>query len=490
MFTLCTDASSQGLGAVLEQSGHAVAYYSRSLSIAEHNYSVIEQECLAIVESLKRFRHYLIGRKFQILTDHKPLEWLASQKSIGRLWRWAVIIQEYEFTIKHRRGQENSNADALSRLYNPTSIEEDIDHTVDSLQGESDRRVTNCAEWDLEHSAVTELTELPNLVEVNLEQRKDKIISKLMQEMRVFPLNERFSGPEWNETNLRRYKQLQHQLQIINGVLVRNYKIEPFSETRTVLIYPDTMKISVLSQVHDEAGHQGIEKTLSRLKLVAFWVNMASDVVNYVTSCEVCQRGKLALPVKAPLQNTPIGRTMQLFQVDILEIPMSDNGNKYLLVGEDAFSKWLECFPMKDQKAETITNLLVDLFARLGTPEFLHSDQGRNFESCLLKETCKSLGIKKTRTTAYHPQGNSLVERGNRTILQMLRCYVEKSHEWEKFFPLVLYAYRTTKHASTGITPFELMYGRDPPNMIHLKTPAEYDPSSYDVSSQEIGGTP
>ena len=149
--------------------------------------------------------------------------------------------------------------------------------------------------------------------------------------MRVFPLNERFSGPEWNETKLRRYKQLQHQLQIINGVLVRNYKIEPFSETWTVLIYPDTMKISVLSQVHDEAGHQGIEKTLSRLKPVAFLVNMASDVVNYVTSCEASQRGKLALPVKAPLQNTPIGRTMQLFQVDILEIPMSDKGNKYFI---------------------------------------------------------------------------------------------------------------------------------------------------------------
>ena len=108
---------------------------------------------------------------------------------------------------------------------------------------------------------------------------------------------------------------------------------------------------------------------------------------------------------------------------------------------------------MKDQKAETITNLLVDLFARLGTPEFLHWDQGRNFESCLLKETCKSLGIKKTRTTAYHPQGNSLIERGNRTILQMLRCYVEKSHEWEKFLPLVLSSFGATKHASTGITP-------------------------------------
>ena len=86
--TLCTDASSHGLGAVLEQNGHAIAYYSRSLKISEKNYSVVEQECLAIVEALKRFRHYLQGRKFQIFTDHKPLEWLANQKSIGRLRRW------------------------------------------------------------------------------------------------------------------------------------------------------------------------------------------------------------------------------------------------------------------------------------------------------------------------------------------------------------------------------------------------------------------
>ena len=97
---------------------------------------------------------------------------------------------------------------------------------------------------------------------------------------------------------------------------------------------------------------------------------------------------------------------------------MSTNGNKYLLVGEDAFSKWLECFPMKDQKAKTITSML-DTVGYFCTPEFLHSDQGRNFESAVLKETCKSLGIKKTHTTAYHPQGNSLV--AIRSILQMFR---------------------------------------------------------------------
>ena len=100
--------------------------------------------------------------------------------------------------------------------------------------------------------------------------------------------------------------------------------------------------------------------------------------------------------------------------------------------------KWIECYPIEDQRAKTITTILVELFARLGILDYLHSDQGRNFESTLLKETCKSLEIVMTHTTAYHPQRNALVECSNRTVLEMLRCYTEKSYDWEENLPLVL----------------------------------------------------
>ena len=93
-----------------------------------------------------------------------------------------------------------------------------------------------------------------------------------------------------------------------------------------------------------------------------YWVGMTVDVEKYIVSCEKCQKAKLLRPVKAPLQNTPIGRTMQLFQVDVVEVPMGVKGNRYLLVGEDEFSKWIECHPMKDQTSETITTILVDIF--------------------------------------------------------------------------------------------------------------------------------
>ena len=453
-FELYTDASGTGLGAVLEQNGHVIAYYSRTLRGAERNYSTIEQECLAIVESLKRFRHYLIGRQFAIFTDLKPLEWLHTQKAVGRLWRWGVLIQEYDFEIIHRRGKENINADALSRSHD-------------------DNKEESCS--------ATKIILFPDLEEVRKQQLNDKIIGRVIFEMEAIPRKEQFIGGLWHSQDFKRFKQIQSQLLLHNGVLLRNYKVEPFSNLHCVIIVPDTMKEEFLEQAHDEAGHQGVERTLDRLKRMAYWVGMTTTVNEYVNSCDKCQKVKLSLPTQAPLLNTPCGRPLQMMQVDVLEVPLSLDGNKYLLVVEDTFSKWLEAYPMKNQKSETITNLLVQTFSRLGIPEYIHSDQGANFESALLKETCRALGIRKTRTSAYHPQGNSLVERSNRTILQMLRCYVEESWEWEKYLPLVLYAYRTTKHATTKVTPFQLMFGRDPLGNFHTEESITHDPTSYET---------
>ena len=147
---------------------------------------------------------------------------------------------------------------------------------------------------------------------------------------------------------------------------------------------------------------------------------------------------------------------------DVLEVPVSSNNNRYLLVVQDYFTKWVEVVPMPDQTATRIVSALTKIFCTLGIPEVLHSDQGRNFESLLLKETLKAFGTNKSHTTAYHPRGDGLVERFNHSLLQMLRSYVETKEEWEKYLPLVLYTYRTAVHSSTGFTPFELMYGRRP----------------------------
>jgi hypothetical protein len=165
--------------------------------------------------------------------------------------------------------------------------------------------------------------------------------------------------------------------------------------------------------------------------------------------------------------------------VDVLEVPISYNNNRYLLVIQDYFTKWAEAIPMRDQTAARITAELVKVFSVLGLPDVLHSDQGQNFESTMLKETLQAFGITKSRTTAYHPQGDGMVERLNRSLLQLLRSYVDKEPaDWERYLPLILYAYRTTMHSSTGVSPFQLMFGRQPRSS-DLDHQLAFDASSY-----------
>ena len=145
---------------------------------------------------------------------------------------------------------------------------------------------------------------------------------------------------------------------------------------------------------------------------------MSVDVEKYCRECVICQRCKLSSPQKAPLSSVPIGKPWEMVAVNVLQVPTSYQNNRYLLVIQDYFTKWVEVIPMPDQTAVRITNELVKLFSTFGLPQIVHSDQGKNFESTVLKQTLEAFGISKSRTTAYHPQGDGLVERFNCSLLQ------------------------------------------------------------------------
>ena len=154
---------------------------------------------------------------------------------------------------------------------------------------------------------------------------------------------------------------------------------------------------------------------------------------------------------------------MQMVATDILgPFPVSESGNSYILVATNYFTRWAEAYPIPDQEAATVaTKLTEEMFLRFPVPDQLHSDQGRQFESRLLAEVCKVLQIQKSRTTAYHPQSDGLAERWNRTLLSMLATSVEdRPEDWEQYVRKVCMAYNTSTHASTGFTPFYLMFGR------------------------------
>ena len=205
---------------------------------------------------------------------------------------------------------------------------------------------------------------------------------------------------------------------------------------------------------------------------------MISDVESYCRQCHKFQQSKFPLPSRAPLTSTPIGKPWQMVAVDILSVPVSTNGNKCLLVVQDYFTKWADAIPLPNQKAVTITKALVNLFSTMGLPQILHSDQGQNFESTVLKQTLDAFSIQKSRTTAYYPQGDGLVERFNRSLLQLLRTYIDKEFEWEQHLPLALYAYRTAVHSSTGVSRHVLMFGREPYTLL-FDSPLTFNPGSY-----------
>ena len=150
--------------------------------------------------------------------------------------------------------------------------------------------------------------------------------------------------------------------------------------------------------------------------------------------------------------------------MDILgPLPETERSNRYILVIADYFTKWTEAFPMSNMEAHTVAELFVYNFVcRFGAPDYLHTDQGRNFESILLSEICKLLGVVKTRTTPYHPQSDGLVERFNHTLLNMLSIAAQdRECDWDLQLPLLMMAYRTSVQESTGATPFSLMFGRE-----------------------------
>ena len=231
---------------------------------------------------------------------------------------------------------------------------------------------------------------------------------------------------------------------------------------------PTSLRSSILSELHDgvTGGHLGQDKTLLKLKERYYWPGHWNDVQDWCNTCAACIARKSAAPKpRAGLQSIQAGYPLQLVAIDILgPLPESKTGNSYILVAGDYFTRWMEAYPIPNQEAITVANKLVDeMFCRFSPPEQLHSDQGRQFESQVVREICKLLKIEKTRTTPYHPQSDGLVERFNRTLLNMLAtCSRDHFSEWGRSTSKkkVCFAYNTSVQASTGYSPFYLMFGR------------------------------
>ena len=243
--------------------------------------------------------------------------------------------------------------------------------------------------------------------------------------------------------------------------------------------------------IHDSAGHQGQFKSLSLARQRFFWPHIDRDVKDYVRQCQRCVISKTADPEgRAPLESIKTSAPLEIVCIDFWTAEDSNNKSIDVLVVTDHFTRLAQAFPCRDQSAKQVAKQLWDkYFCIYGFPERIHSDQGPSFESHLISELLKVAGVRKSRTTPYHPMGNSSVERFNRTLGNMIRALSpDAKHNWPRHLQTLTFMYNCTVHETTGYPPFYLMYSRVPRLPVDvlfkniLKDPEVSNYDSYVVS--------
>ena len=233
------------------------------------------------------------------------------------------------------------------------------------------------------------------------------------------------------------------------------------------LVIPESIKFEILVNAHDHitAGHFGTHKTYQKVKTRYWWKGMLKDVQHWCESCTDCAMRKTPKTnLKMPLLPIPVEGAFDRVAIDVLgPLPVTTQGNRYILVFSDYLTRWPEAFAIPNMESSTVARIFIDeIISRHGAPRTLLSDRGTNFLSSLIAEVCKLFDIHKLNTSSYHPQTDGLVERFNSTLLQSLSMYVDKDQkDWDLFIPSVLFGYRASPSAATQETPFFLLYGRE-----------------------------
>jgi len=283
-------------------------------------------------------------------------------------------------------------------------------------------------------------------------------------------------------------------LSMINGVLYRRFIDTEGRTKRLQLIVPAVLRPEVLRMCHTgmTGGHLKFRKTVDQVARRAYWAGYRSVVQRFCRRCPECAKYHRGAPPKnGPLQSMTVGMPMERWAIDLTgPHPRSRHGKVYILTAIDCFTRFVEAVAIPNKEAATVARALMEnVLCRYGLPQQLLSDQGKEFDSELLHELCRLLGVDKIRTSAYKASTNGCIERFHRTLNAMIgRVVTDNQREWYEILPYIMAAYRSSIHDSTGHSPNFLMFGREvrAPVDVVLGTPPSDDPVTPDAYADEL----
>lgn len=404
-FVIQVDACDSGMGAVICQDlglgDQVVEYMSLKFTSAQTKYSTTEKECLALILAIEKFRPYIEGVSFKAITDHASLLWLKNLKDpTGRLARWALRLQMYNFQLVHRKGSFNHVPDALSR----------------------------------------------NIASLNVTQPCDEWYASLRNKILKNPND--FPGFKCDDEGVYKYVSTSKNGFVWKLVVPDTLRMQVINEAHN----PPT------------AAHGGMNKTLNRIKLRYFWPSMTKDTKNYVRTCEICQTTKypnITLRHEMGAMKDPV-KPWEMVSVDLMgPLPRSSKGNIFLLVITDVFTKFVLLKPLRKSSSTLVNQYIEECFMLFSVPRVVISDNGTQFTSNLYKKLLSDYKVKPWYTAAYHAQANP-VERTNKVIKTAIRAYIEENHKsWDVNIHQIACSIRSSVHDSTKQSPYFLNFGQE-----------------------------
>lgn len=416
-FVIDTDASGIGIGAVLTQNGHPLAYFSKKLNPKMQAASTYERELFAVTEAVAKWRTYLLGNHFVIRTDQKSIKELSSQVvHTPAQQRFIIKLLGYDFSIEYKPGSTNTVADALSRTQQEKKSEQIL--------------------------LLTTISD-PLLEDLRLETNQHPELQALLQKINS------------NSEGLSKFS-------IHDGLI--------FFNGRIVIASDSLHKTCILENFHSSltGGHGGVRRTLARILPLYYWPNMRTDVKDFIRTCPTCQATKYQPSAPAGLlQPLPLPHAVwdDLSMDFIIGLPPS-GGKTAIMVVVDRLSKYahFSALPRRFSAPLVAQVFLSDICRLHGLPKTIVTDRDRIFVSQFWRELFRLCGSKLCFSTANHPQTDGQTEVTNKGLEQYLRCFtMDNPNSWLSFLPWAEYSYNTSAHSSTGYSPFQILYGRPPP---------------------------